>query len=154
VVGADGIDPASAAASPEQRFRTRMGETKAALMQKFKYPEESQPLASKTDLLLPHHAEPVFRGLGGAAGPARPGQKPEPGGKVQITQRQDRLFLMPGQNAIASFQAMNGDKPASINITRSELTREGNSTTPQKVVGSPTFLDDGTAPDDVAGDGI
>ena len=150
-VTATGIAAEDVSATPEQRFRRRMEETRQALLSKHKYPDESQPLATKSDLLLPHHVEPVFRGLGGMTpqGAAR-GAQP---GKVQITQHQDRLYLMPGQNAVASFTAVSGTTPSPINITRSELVREGASGTPGTVLSSVTFLDDGKPPDEIASDG-
>jgi hypothetical protein len=51
------------------------------------------------------------------------------------------------------FQALAEDKPASVNITRSELVREGKAGAPGTVVGRVEWKDDGVPPDESAGDG-
>ena len=136
-------------------FRARMDETKKALLAKHRYPAMSQPLSTKTDLLLPHHVEPTVRMLGGLSDPsAPPGTAPTPG-KVKIQQNQDRLYLQPGQSAVASFQALLLDgSTAPVTITRSDLTREAQPDGgAASVVANVSFHDDGVAPDEVASDG-
>jgi hypothetical protein len=121
-------------------FLARMNETKKALLAKHRYPSMSQPLSTKTDQLLPHHVEPVIRMLGGVGDPSAPPGTPKAPGKVKIQQNQDRIYLSPGQNAVASFQAMLLDGgPAPVTITRSDLTVEAQP--------------DGVAPDEVGSDG-
>ncbi len=148
----NGLDDTAASQTPEQRFLSRMNETRAELLKKYRYPDESQPLAMKTDLLMPHHVEPTMRGLGGSV-TRGPDGKPR-GGKVQIVQNQDRVYLMPGQSAVATFSAMGGDRPVAINLTRSELVREAQTQgAAPTVVGRVEFHDDGAPPDEMAGDG-
>jgi len=132
----------------EQRFLGRMAETKRALLEKSRYPLDSRPLALKTDLLEPHHVEPTMRGLTGDRSKSH---------GVLITQNQDRVWISPGQPAIASISAMLQGNPAGLTISRSELTpqvEDGQGVAVAgKVLGSPLFHDDGAAPDAIAGDG-
>jgi hypothetical protein len=154
-VNSAGLDPSLPSATPEQMFLARMDETKKALLAKHKYPAMSQPLSTKTDLLLPHHIEPTIRMLGGFADPSGSPNTPRTPGRVKIQQNQDRLYLQPGQPAVASFQALLLDGGiAPVTITRSDLTREaqpdGGAAT---VVANVSFHDDGVAPDETASDG-
>ncbi|MEO9236426.1 MAG: choice-of-anchor X domain-containing protein [Polyangiaceae bacterium] len=133
----------------EQRFAARMRETKNALLEKTRYPMSSRPLAMKTDLLEPHHVEPIMRGLNG-----------NPGGnhRVAITQNQDRLLLTPGQSATVSITAMADNKPVTVTFSRSVLVPMIEDANQNAVAGSPvgnvSFHDDGVAPDTIASDGI
>jgi hypothetical protein len=154
-VNSAGMDPTAAPASPEELYLARMAETKRALLAKHRYPAMSQPLATKTDLLLPHHVEPVIRMLGGAGDPSAPPGTPKTPGKVKIQQNQDRIYLTPGQNAVASFQALILDGgPAPVTITRSDLTVEAQPDGgAASVIANVNFHDDGVAPDEVGSDG-
>lgn len=138
-----GGGPWAEAGTDEDHFRARMAETRAALMSKLHYPMGSSPLTGKSDLLLPHHVENTYRGLSG-----------QRDGKVLIEQRQDRLYLSPGQTAVAMIVATADAKPVAISVTRSELQREPADGGPPPVVGTVTFHDDGVAPDEFSGDGI
>ena len=97
-------------ASTEQLFLGRMAETRAALMEKTRYPLESRPLAMKTDLMLPHHVDPMTRGL------ASPGH-------VTVTQQQDRVWVSPGQPATVSITAKSGPDPVTLEIANAQLIR-------------------------------
>jgi hypothetical protein len=125
-----------------------MAETKTALLDKMRYPLDSRPLAPKTDMLLPHHVEPTMRGLA-----AEPGKSHG----VLITQNQDRVWVSPGQPAVASITAMQNGQPVALSVQRSDLVPQidgpGNHPTAGPVAGHPTFHDDGVAPDTLAGDG-
>jgi hypothetical protein len=119
----------------------RLAETRATLLEKTRYPMESRPLAMKTDLMLPHHVEPTLRGLS---------EK----GQVGIQQTQDRLYISPGEPATVAVKAMLSDgSPATIDFDRSDLVRRV-SGQPDRVVGHVTFSDDGSPPDELAGDGV
>ncbi|MFI5297345.1 MAG: choice-of-anchor X domain-containing protein [Polyangiales bacterium] len=142
VVGATGAR-GDEEGTTEEKYRARMAETRAALMTKLHYPTGSSPLTGKSDLLLPHHVEPTYRGLSGNRD-----------GKVLIEQRQDRLYLSPGQTAVAMIYATAGKAPVAIQVTRSEMQREPADGGPPPVVGTVTFHDDGVAPDEISGDGI
>ncbi len=133
----------------EQRFTARMRETRNALLEKTRYPMSSRPLALKTDLLQPHHVEPTMRGLNG-----------DPGGnhRVQITQNQDRLLLIPGQSATVSITAMAENKPVAVTFQRSVLVPMIEDANQSAVAGAPlgsvSFHDDGVAPDAIGSDGV
>ena len=144
-------ETAAPPATPAEVYRAHMAEARKALLAKGRYPNESQSLATKTDLLLPHHVEPTMRGLSGGSGSGM--SEREAAQRVRIAQHQDRLFVMPGQDALASFEAMSGGKPANINITRSDLIREGKGGAPPTVVGHVNWKDDGVKPDELPGDG-
>ncbi|MEO8797869.1 MAG: hypothetical protein ABI551_08295 [Polyangiaceae bacterium] len=126
-----------------------MRETKNALLEKTRYPMSSRPLALKTDLLQPHHVEPTMRGLNG-----------NPGGnhRVQITQNQDRLLLIPGQSATVSITAMAENKPVAVTFQRSDLVPMVEDANRSAVAGAPigsvAFHDDGVAPDAIGSDGV
>jgi hypothetical protein len=151
----DSAVPSLPSATPEELFLARMDETKKALLAKRRYPAMSQPLATKTDLLLPHHVEPTVRMLGGFSDPSAPPGTPPTPGKVKIQQNQDRIYLTPGQSAVASFQALLLDGGAApVTITRSDLTREAQPDGgAAAVVANVAFHDDGVAPDEIASDG-
>jgi len=117
-----------------------MSETRRALLSKGQYPQSSQPLATKTELIEPHHVEPTNRAL--AAG----------GGKVSIEERQDRLYLSPGQGAVATLRVTINDVPIPFEITRAELVREAVGNAPPQVVGTVEFHDDGKPPDSAPSD--
>jgi hypothetical protein len=125
-----------------------MDETKRALLEKTRYPLDSRPLAMKTDLLEPHHVEPTMRGL--------TGDKTKSHG-VLISQNQDRVWISPGQPAIASISAMLDGHPAGLTISRSELAPQiedgQGGASPGKILANPNFHDDGVPPDAIANDG-
>jgi hypothetical protein len=125
--------------SVEENFRARMAETRAALLEKTRYPLDSRPLVTKTDLLLPHHVDPLTRGLGKA-------------GHVTITQQQDRVWVGPGQPAIVSVTVKTDGAPATVDFASADIVRhlEGQ---PDQVVGQVAFADNGVAPDEIASDG-
>jgi hypothetical protein len=126
-------------ASVEDTYRARMAETRAALLEKTRYPLDSRPLAMKTDLLLPHHVDPLVRGL------ASPG-------RVVITQQQDRVFVAPGQPAVVSISAKAGGQPVSLDVASANVLRHLDGQ-PDSSVGQVAFADNGQAPDEIASDG-
>jgi hypothetical protein len=139
----------AAAETDEERYRQRMTETKKALLQKTRYPIGSQPLVTKTDLLHAHHVEPTMRGLSGDPG------KPH---NILITENQDRVWISPGQSAVASITATDNQAPAQLTISRSDLVvqieDDAGHVSAGPTVGHPVFLDDGNPPDQLSGDGI
>lgn len=147
---ASSVASASAAPAPsadtkaekEKRFLAQMAEERKLLLTKFRYPPDSSPLATKTDLLLPHHVEPVMRGLSTTGD-----------GKLRVEQNQSRIYLRPGQTAVASMKILFSGQPTAIDIKSSDLTREAAGQEPAKKLSSIAFRDDGVAPDDAAGDG-
>jgi hypothetical protein len=149
IIPKSGLLPGDTAdASDEQRFLARMAETKKALLEKTRYPIGSRPLATKTDLIAPHHVEPTYRGLNG-----------NPGGShhVAIVQNQDRVLLTPGQSATVSITATADDVPVALTIRRSDLVpmiEDANSNVqPGAPIASVAFHDDGVLPDTTASDG-
>ncbi|MEO8874107.1 MAG: choice-of-anchor X domain-containing protein, partial [Polyangiaceae bacterium] len=132
----------------EQRFLSRMAETKKALLEKTRYPLSSRPLALKTDLIDPHHVEPIFRGLNG---------NHDGNHRVAITQNQDRLLLTPGQSATVSITALAENKPVAVTFQRSTLVPMIEDANQNAQAGPPlgnvNFHDDGVAPDLLASDG-
>ena len=123
--------------------RRRLRET---YLEKAQYPGESRPLAHKTDLLLPNHVEPMQRPL-----KYHDVDAGEQAGKVSIQQNQDRIFLKPGDTAVAKLQAFVDGKAVGIDSIEASFHRvEERRETAQ--LASATFLDDGVAPDEAAGD--
>lgn len=131
--------PEADGGSVEDNYRARMAETRAALLEKTRYPIDSRPLATKTDLLLPHHVDPMTRGL----------QSP---GQVTITQQQDRVWVSPGQPAIVSITAKSSGSPVTLEVTNAQLMRHLDGQ-PDQSVGQVAFADNGVAPDEIASDG-
>ena len=120
--------PSAKPESEEEHFRARMAETRAVLLEKTRYPMSSRPLAGKTDLLLPHHAEPIFRGLG-----------PNGPGRIRITQTQDRVFISPGEPAEVTITATSSDgAPVSLEFVRSDLVKQTDGR-PDGVLGHAAF---------------
>ena len=135
---------------PLERYKAHMAETKRALLEKTRYPLGSRPLVTKTDLLKPHHVEPIMRALAADMGQTH---------TVAIMQNQDRVWLSPGQAAIATITATSNNVPAQLTFQRSDLTQElgadgGNAITQSAPFAHPTFLDDGNPPDELPGDGV
>jgi hypothetical protein len=134
--------------SDEQRFLGRMAETKRALLEKTRYPTGSRPLATKTDLIDPHHVEPTYRGLNAT---------PNGGHRVAIVQKQDRILLTPGQSSVVSITATAENAPVALTIQRSDLVPliedASSNAQPGAPVGNVAFHDDGIAPDATASDG-
>lgn len=127
-------------ASPEEKFKIQMAESRRLLLEKTKYPSESQPLALKSDLLLPHHAEPSTHGI------------KSPGGKVLVTQAQDRVWVAPGQPAVVMITAKLDGAPVSVQFDSAQLVRHLDGQ-PDTVLGTVGFTDSGSAPDQFASDG-
>ncbi len=137
----------AAVESEEARFRRQMAEARKTLLAKTRYPLGSQPLVKKTDLLKPHHVEPTMRGLEG---------DPSKSHKILITQNQDRVWVSPGQPAVATVTATADGVPAQLTFSSSELRvqlGDGGRTARGPVIGTPVFLDDGNPPDVMASDG-
>jgi hypothetical protein len=128
----------------ERMFLAQQAETRQTLISKFRYPLGSQPLALKTDMLMPHHVEPLMRALSTEKGD----------GKLRVEQNQSRVYLRPGQTAVASFKILYEGHPTNIDIQASNLTREANGPAPEAKVASIAFHDDGVAPDEIGGDGV
>jgi hypothetical protein len=148
-IGATGLLPGDMAADTEEdRYRKRMSEVRRALLEKTRYPIGSQPLAKKTDLLKPHHVEPTMRGL--EADPTK-------NHSILVTQNQDRVWISPGQGAVATITATTDRASAPLTFSRSDLTvqieSDSGQVTQGPIVGHSTFRDDGTPPDATAGDG-
>jgi hypothetical protein len=126
-------------ASIEARFRARIAHDRALLAEKLRYPLNSQPLATKTDMLMPHHVDPSMHGLAAV-------------GKVLVTQTQDRAWISPGQPAVVSITAKLDSSPLTLQIDQATVVRHLDGQ-PDAVVSQVSFTDSGSAPDEIAGDG-
>jgi hypothetical protein len=129
----------------EQRrlFLAEMAETRKTLLSKYRYPPGSQSLAERTDMLMPHHVEPVLRGLSATGD-----------GKLSVEQNQSRIYLRPDQTAVASIKILYAGKPTPVDFSSTDLNREAVGSGPDTKVGSVNFHDDGVAPDEIASDGV
>jgi hypothetical protein len=127
-------------ASPEEKFEIQMAQSRALLLEKTRYPRGSQPLALKTDLLLPHHVEPSTHGI------------TSPGGRVLVTQAQDRVWVAPGQPGVVRITAKLDGAPVSVTFNSAQVVRHLDGQ-PDQVLGTVGFSDNGSAPDEIAGDG-
>jgi hypothetical protein len=126
-------------ASIEARFRARIARDRALLAEKLRYPLSSQPLATKTDMLMPHQVDPSMHGLAAV-------------GKVLVTQTQDRAWISPGQPAVVSITAKLDSSPLTLQIDQATVVRHLDGQ-PDAVVSQVSFTDSGSAPDAIAGDG-
>jgi hypothetical protein len=159
-------DPTAPAATPpaplvegSEPWNDRMMATRRGLLEKLKYAPGAVPLAGKTDLIPPHFVPPAERPLQDHKDPSKRGTPDDQPGDVRITQRQSTLFIVPGEQAIASFQAilLDGTHPP-LTIGRAELIHEApsNPSDPKAPLPPPMpiqFHDDGVPPDEIAGDG-
>jgi hypothetical protein len=127
----------------QRAYLAEMAQARATLLGKFRYPPGSQPLKDKSDLVAPHNVDPIERGL-----------SPEGDGKLRIEQKQSRVYLRPGQSAVASFKITYKGQPTPVDIRSSELVREASGKDPETRLAAITFQDDGVAPDEAAGDGV
>lgn len=138
----------SSTSSDDSKWRSRMEQTRAALLQKWRYPPESQPLAGKTDLIPPHFVPPTVR-------PLSKGNEAGKKGKVIIKQSQDRLFMSAGERGMVSIEATVDGARVPFVIARADvLLAKTDSRDPPKKAGTVAFTDDGVAPDEVAGDNV
>jgi hypothetical protein len=154
-------NPAAPAGTPlaegTSEWQQRMTDTRRAMLEKLKYAPGAVPLAGKTDLIPPHFVPPAERPLMDHKDPSKKGTPDDQPGDVRITQRQSTLFVVPGDRATASFQAilLDGTHPQ-VTIARSLLVHESPSNDPKTPVPPPvpiSFHDDGLPPDELAGDG-
>ncbi len=125
-----------------------MEEAKALVLEKTKYPPDSQPLAGKTDLMEPHHVEPTQRHLA----PGKDGGA----GNVVVTLTQSQLWLAEGELASAAITVTTHDgKKPTVQIHRATLYKfEAKGDPPGAELSPMTFHDDGVAPDVAANDNV
>lgn len=132
----------------QKSWREIMDETREAFLDKTKYPPTSRPLAPMTDMMVPNHVEPMLRRLK----PPGPDDQSTPP-KISIRQNQDRVYLKPGDSAVMTLEALDGQTPVAIDSVRARVLKlVGEHATPTPTELAVVFTDDGVPPDATAGD--